>query len=631
MATRHTLELAGGVRLAVTTSGAGPAIVLLHGFTGDASTMDLLAERLTPTHTVVVPDLIGHGASSGPASAHSVEAMAAQVIEMVAALGIEAPFDLVGYSMGGRVALTIACTHPQEVASLALIGASAGLADVAARAERAAADDALADALLDDGLEAFVDRWMANPLFATQARLGAEALAGFRAQRLGNRADGLAASLRAATTGRMRPLHDQLGHVHVPVQLVVGADDAKFQAIAGELSAGLSDGEVAVIADAGHAAHLEQPEAAVGAIRAGLTRARARTHPVDLPFVHPLTTGRGVTAQRSSVLVALRRDGLTGWGDASPLPGWSDENIDDVRMALVEPLVDFDSSTAWQSTTAWRDGEPVPAARAALAGAALDLDARRAGLRLADYLVEWHPALTAPALDGLGVNALIGDAEPGIVGEEAGRAVAAGFGTIKLKVGAGGPARDLERIAAMRAAAPSAVLRLDANGAWDHETAVHVLTAAERHEIALCEEPVAGLVAIASLAGQVGVPLAVDESVRTSEDFGAAVRHAGVIAAVVIKPQAIGGPDRAIEAIVAAGDAGLDVIVTSMLDNAVGRAHAAHVAAACRLEGAHGLHTGDLLTVDVAGGLPFEAGRIRLADAPGLGIGLVSPCGMASP
>ncbi len=140
-----------------------PPIVLLHGFTGDASTMDVLAERLERDHTVVVPDLMGHGDSSGPASAHSVDAMAAHVLEMVAALEIETPFDLVGYSMGGRVALTLACTRPDAVASVALIGASAGLADPTERAERAAADDALADALVADGLEAFVDRCSGLP------------------------------------------------------------------------------------------------------------------------------------------------------------------------------------------------------------------------------------------------------------------------------------------------------------------------------------------------------------------------------------------------------------------------------------------------------------------------------------
>ena len=158
------------------------SVVVLHGFTGDASTMAGLAAHLAADAECV--DLAGHGSHpADPAEPErfTVHAMADAVLERR-----DTPVDLVGYSMGGRVALTAACRHPERIRSLTLIGASAGLADPDERAERAAADDALAE-LIESDLAAFVDRWMANPLFATQARLGEPFLAEARAQRLRNR------------------------------------------------------------------------------------------------------------------------------------------------------------------------------------------------------------------------------------------------------------------------------------------------------------------------------------------------------------------------------------------------------------------------------------------------------------
>ena len=180
------------------------SVIILHGFTGDGSTMRALADLVDPA--ALVPDLAGHGAgphSTDPAD-YTVDAMADAVLALAGDR-----CDLVGYSMGGRVALTAACRHPERVRSLTLIGASAGLADADERRARASADDELAE-LVEQDLPAFVERWMANPLFATQSRLGDDYLSGARVQRLGNDPVALATSLRQASTGRMAPLHDLL-------------------------------------------------------------------------------------------------------------------------------------------------------------------------------------------------------------------------------------------------------------------------------------------------------------------------------------------------------------------------------------------------------------------------------------
>lgn len=257
----------GDARLSVEVRGSGQPVIVLHGFTGSAEAMQPLTERLEDRYRVMTPDLVGHGRSSVPDDprAYSVEAMVRHVLAVADVMGC-ATFHLVGYSMGGRVALALACRAGHRLRSLVLIGATAGLADDEARAERRRLDEERARRIETD-LEGFVDEWMANPLFAAQTDLGADFLAASRAQRLASDPAGLAASLRAAGTGSMAPLHDRLGQCTMPTLLVVGSDDHKFIAEAARLSAGLPRSSTAVIPGAGHSAHLERPDEVVARIR----------------------------------------------------------------------------------------------------------------------------------------------------------------------------------------------------------------------------------------------------------------------------------------------------------------------------------------------------------------------------
>ena len=236
-------------------------VVTLHGFTGSTATMWGLVRPLTETRQVAVVDLPGHGLSTITNDAHAfgfehtVDAVAAAIDRHH--LG---PAHVVGYSMGGRVALGLAVRHPGHVASLSLIGASPGLSDPVERAARRRSDNELADDLLEDGLTAFVDRWMASPLFASQVRLGADVLADARTQRLANDPDGLAGSLRGAGTGAQPSYWHDLVGITAPVLLVVGDEDPKFRAIAMRMAAGLVQSAIEVVPGAGHAAHLENPD-----------------------------------------------------------------------------------------------------------------------------------------------------------------------------------------------------------------------------------------------------------------------------------------------------------------------------------------------------------------------------------
>ena len=265
--------------MAVTETGpaTGVPVVVLHGFTGSAQAMEPLTERLAARlpARLICPDLVGHGDSDSPddLNLYRVEAMAEQVAGLVDALDCET-FHLVGYSMGGRVALTLGCTVPQRLRSLTLIGATAGIADPDQRQSRERADRARAERITGD-FAAFVDEWMADPLFAGQAALGETHLRTARAQRLASNPQGLARSLIAGGTGAMDPLHVRVGDCYAPTLLVVGAGDTKFCAIAEQLAAALPSAGVTRIDSAGHAAHVEQPEATAAAMTAFIARAEA--------------------------------------------------------------------------------------------------------------------------------------------------------------------------------------------------------------------------------------------------------------------------------------------------------------------------------------------------------------------
>lgn len=272
-----TVLAAAGVRIAVDFWGSGPPVLVLHGFTGSATAMAPLTSRLDG-FTVIAPDLIGHGRSESPPdpTRYTVPAMAEQALAAAGTVGHER-VHLIGYSMGGRVALAAACAAPDRVWSLTVIGATAGIADPEQRRQRAEADRARAE-MIEEDLAAFVDQWMSTPLLAGQARLGSEYMQAARAQRLASNPAGLAQSLRMGGTGVMEPLHDRLGSCLVPACLIAGADDAKFCALADELAALLPQAAITRIPNAGHAAHLEQPERVAAAIAAFLASLPSDPH-----------------------------------------------------------------------------------------------------------------------------------------------------------------------------------------------------------------------------------------------------------------------------------------------------------------------------------------------------------------
>jgi 2-succinyl-6-hydroxy-2,4-cyclohexadiene-1-carboxylate synthase len=245
------------------------AVLLLHGFTGDRSTWSPVAERLAARRRVIVPDLPGHGATS-VATVPDLAGTTRLLAELLAMLGIRA-VTLVGYSMGGRIALHFALVAPIPVTALVLESASPGLPTEDERRRRRTSDDALAASIEGDGVAAFAGRWETQPLFATQS---AALRARLREQRCRNQPSGLAASLRRMGTGAQPWLGDRLAELRCPVLLVTGAQDAKFLRIANAMEAVVPDARHVVVDGAGHMVHLERPDAFGGVLETFLDQRR---------------------------------------------------------------------------------------------------------------------------------------------------------------------------------------------------------------------------------------------------------------------------------------------------------------------------------------------------------------------
>jgi 2-succinyl-6-hydroxy-2,4-cyclohexadiene-1-carboxylate synthase len=254
------LIAAGDNHYYVATAGDGQPLLLLHGFTGSSATWLAHEAALAPHCRMVAPDLLGHGRSDSPPdpARYRMERCVSDLVAILDAMGL-ARVNLLGYSMGGRVALAFAIAHPKRVRALVLESASPGLALAAEREARRTSDNALADFIESRGIQAFVERWEAQPLFASQSALPTAIRRRLREQRLANNPLGLANSLRGLGTGVQPSLWEQLPGLAPRTRLICGALDSKFVAIGQQMANAIAGAEQIVVPDAGHAVNLERP------------------------------------------------------------------------------------------------------------------------------------------------------------------------------------------------------------------------------------------------------------------------------------------------------------------------------------------------------------------------------------
>jgi L-alanine-DL-glutamate epimerase-like enolase superfamily enzyme len=342
--------------------------------------------------------------------------------------------------------------------------------------------------------------------------------------------------------------------------------------------------------------------------------------PLSRPLRAPFVAGHGTVTDRPIVLVTLRAaDGLTGHGEAAPLQSYDGVSVADVLVALDDcrpvlagypghaPVADVVARCAEVTTVA--------PALAAIDLALWDLAGRRTHQPI------WR-LLGGAGAGPIDVNWTIAAADRSGAAQEAAEARVAGFTTVKLKVGIGD---DAGRVAAVRAfGGPQLAIRLDANGAWDHEQAVATLRALEPSGIELCEEPVHGLAELAALRAEIGVPLALDESALEPGALDGSFADL-----VCLKVSRCGGIAGTLAAATKARSAGYEIYLASTLDGPLGIAAALHCAAVIRPRRASGLATLGLFAGAVDPLPVRRGGAIAVPDGSGLGDGLLEWYGPA--
>jgi 2-succinyl-6-hydroxy-2,4-cyclohexadiene-1-carboxylate synthase len=237
---------------------SGGCVVMLHGFGGTGRAFDGVIDALpAKRYTPIALDLPGHGSSSRLDGPITYERCVQTVLQA-------APerFVLCGYSMGGRIALRTALAAPQRVSRLVLVSATAGIEDEAQRLRRAKADEALAAQIEREPMQSFVQRWRSQPMFADEpehVRLLASA------DHRRNTTTGLAAALRGIGQGAMWPLWERLHELEMPITVLAGERDRKYQELGRRIAQAAPDASLRILAG-GHGLVLENPSAVAEAI-----------------------------------------------------------------------------------------------------------------------------------------------------------------------------------------------------------------------------------------------------------------------------------------------------------------------------------------------------------------------------
>lgn len=239
-------------------AGQGSPLLLLHGFAGSIQNWDSLIATLQANFRVIAIDILGHGLSDKPPDVerYRIERVAEDMATLLLKLGNH-PVHLLGYSMGGRLALYLAVHYPELIQSLVLESSSPGILSPAERENRTQQDAHLASEILQNGIEWFVEYWEQIALFASQKALPTEAYLAQRQQRLHNDPLGLANSLLGMGTGQQPPLWGALPQLVFPTLLIAGQLDSKYIQINQSMAEYLPNVETHFVENAGHNVHLE--------------------------------------------------------------------------------------------------------------------------------------------------------------------------------------------------------------------------------------------------------------------------------------------------------------------------------------------------------------------------------------
>lgn len=249
-----------GVEYEVNIVGSGEPLLLIHGFAGSQRQWQTFVERWASRYQLILVDMLGHGGSSAPQQAerYATEQVTADLDLLLDQLNIS-EVHVLGYSMGGRIALSLALQAGNKVRSLIMESSSPGLAAEEERQARRISDHELANRIEQQGIQWFAEYWGKLPLFASLRQLPQTVLEQLHKSRLANNPFGLAQSLRGIGTGQQPSWWGQLQQLNIPVLFIAGELDEKYCGIAKAMLERVPDGVLELVAAAGHNVHMEQP------------------------------------------------------------------------------------------------------------------------------------------------------------------------------------------------------------------------------------------------------------------------------------------------------------------------------------------------------------------------------------
>lgn len=253
-----------------------PPLVFLHGFLGSGKSWRGIAQSFTEDYFCVMPDLMGHGENknfdiNSPLNFDILTDWLLHLLDEIPAPKIH----LVGYSLGGRAALTFASRYPERIHTLTLESASPGIEDESERARRLEEDSARAESILQNGLSAFVEKWYQMPLFASLSSQP-EKLSAIKEAARQNDPRWMAKVIRELSPGAQTPLWDSLSKLSFPVLLIAGAKDEKYVQLIQKMSERIPSAQKKIAPDAGHNVHVEQPDKYVSLLKEFLPKQTKR-------------------------------------------------------------------------------------------------------------------------------------------------------------------------------------------------------------------------------------------------------------------------------------------------------------------------------------------------------------------
>ncbi|XGI83475.1 o-succinylbenzoate synthase [Halorutilales archaeon Cl-col2-1] len=330
----------------------------------------------------------------------------------------------------------------------------------------------------------------------------------------------------------------------------------------------------------------------------------------SLDLKKPLSTARGEIESRDGFLIRLTDGDYTGYGEATPLPPWT-ETHDEAEKAVYRSLESL-SSTDTDDLRESLPSHETPGARYGVSLALADLRAKRRGVPLYEYLGDSNDDIRRTVR----LNATVGDADVDETLRSVGGYVDDGYATVKIKVGSRDLDEDIERVRAIDDEY-DVKIRADANGGWSYDEAsefADILSDIDSFEY--LEQPLDAddLEGHSRIRRSTDFDIGVDESLIDHSVSEIVEEEAADYA--VLKPMSFGGIDKTHEVALKARRNGVVPVVSNLVETVVGRSAGAHLAVSLRVETACGLGTGDMLAEDLAKDIVDE-GSIRLSDQPG--------------